>query len=49
MVVTLDVYKKLSRRIFVPGEEDDVPDHFDEEPKRLVDAPDEAKEITHGA
>lgn len=49
MAVTLDAYKELSRRILVPGEEDGVPDHLDEEPKRLINPPDEAQETAHGA
>lgn len=49
MAVILDAYKELSRRILVPGEEDGVPDHLDEELKPLVDPPDEAQEATYSA
>lgn len=48
MAVTLDTYKKLSRRILMPGEEDGVSNHFDEEPKWLVDPPDKTQETTQG-
>lgn len=42
-------HNELSRRILVPGEEDGVPSHLDEGPKRLVDSLDRAQETAHGA
>ena len=49
MAVILNACKELSRRTLVPGEEGDVPDHLNEEPKWLVDLPGEAQETAHGA